>query len=971
LSGSKRAEDQIAQLNRAQAILTGIDRAIVHLPDRQKLLDQVCRIAVELGGFKLAWVGMIAADGSVQPIAQAGATGYLDGIRVTAGQGPEGCGPSGTAIRLNRPVVIEDADQDPRMSPWHDRLRQFGLRYTAVFPIQVAGNVVGSLQVYAPRPHFFDERELGLLTQMSQDVSFALTAIDHLAASKQAEAALHDANELNQQMLAGAKSGIIVYNRDLKCLICNPAMAKLIGKPAAEVLGDVPPDALSGMRACGVLGRLEQVLAGHPCPDAEILLQFPELDHPIWIFDTTSALHNAKGDIVGTMSIVRDITERKKAKAALHDANELSRQMITDSKDGIVVYSRDLKCLVWNPFMEKLMGKAAAEVIGKHPMEVFPILQADGVLKRLERLLAGDPCPDIEFPLHPPNSDRVVWISDTSTALRNAKGEVTGGMSIVRDITQRKLAEERIVQLSRVQAILAGIDRAIVHINDRQKLLDEVCRVAVAEGGFKLAWVGMVAPDGTVQPVARAGVTAYLEGLRVVIRDEPEGRGAVGRAIREGRQFVVEGADQVPLMAPWHDRLRKFGLRYVAAFPIRISGKIVGSFQVYAPHANFFDENEITLLTQVSNDISFALTAINDLAARKQAEDAMRRSEHNLANFFNEAPIGLVWLSPNGTILRTNQAQLDLLGCAAQDCLGHAFSEFCLDASQAAGLLERLAAKKTVQNFRLDMRSKDGAMRHMLLDADSFLADAVSFWKGNQFRYSAVFVRDITDRVMLEREVMQTGERESRRIAQDLHDGLGQLLAGTAHMAAALQKNLAVKSRPEGRQMNRILKAINEAIAQARDLSRGLHPVEPETNGLMVALQSLAVRIQSLFHVRCLFSCRRAVLIEDNTVATHLFRIAQEAVSNAIKHAKPRRIDIILTATPHRIHLAVRDNGAGMPARLRNKSGMGLRIMRHRAGIINGSLAIQKEPRGGTTILCTIPVPAPGLSKPPAPGRPK
>jgi PAS domain S-box-containing protein len=592
-------------------------------------------------------------------------------------------------------------------------------------------------------------------------------------------------------------------------------------------------------------------------------------------------------------------------------------------------------------------------------------------LKRLERLLAGDPCPDIEFPLHPPNSDRVVWISDTSTALRNAKGEVTGGMSIVRDITQRKLAEERIVQLSRVQAILAGIDRAIVHINDRQKLLDEVCRVAVAEGGFKLAWVGMVAPDGTVQPVARAGVTAYLEGLRVVIRDEPEGRGAVGRAIREGRQFVVEGADQVPLMAPWHDRLRKFGLRYVAAFPIRISGKIVGSFQVYAPHGNFFDENEITLLTQVSNDISFALTAINDLAARKQAEDAMRRSEHNLANFFNEAPIGLVWLSPNGTILRTNQAQLDLLGCAAQDCLGHAFSEFCLDASQAAGLLERLAAKKTVQNFRLDMRSKDGAMRHMLLDADSFLADAVSFWKGNQFRYSAVFVRDITDRVMLEREVMQTGERESRRIAQDLHDGLGQLLAGTAHMAAALQKNLAVKSRPEGRQMNRILKAINEAIAQARDLSRGLHPVEPETNGLMVALQSLAVRIQSLFHVRCLFSCRRAVLIEDNTVATHLFRIAQEAVSNAIKHAKPRRIDIILTATPHRIHLAVRDNGAGMPARLRNKSGMGLRIMRHRAGIINGSLAIQKEPRGGTTILCTIPVPAPGLSKPPAPGRPK
>ena len=139
----KRAEDRIAQLNRAQAILTGIDRAIVLIPDRQKLLDEVCRIAVEAGGFKLAWVGMIAPDGSVQPVAQAGATGYLDGIRVTTHNEPEGCGPSGTAIRLNRPVVIEEGDRDPCMAPWHGRLRQFGLRYVAAFPIRVGGKVAG------------------------------------------------------------------------------------------------------------------------------------------------------------------------------------------------------------------------------------------------------------------------------------------------------------------------------------------------------------------------------------------------------------------------------------------------------------------------------------------------------------------------------------------------------------------------------------------------------------------------------------------------------------------------------------------------------------------------------------------------------------------------------------------------------------------------------------------------------------
>ena len=146
------------------------------------------------------------------------------------------------------------------------------------------------------------------------------------------------------------------------------------------------------------------------------------------------------------------------------------------------------------------------------------------------------------------------------------------------DHNARKQAEERIAQLSRVQTILASIDRAIVHIHDRQKLLDEVCRVAVEKGGFKLAWIGMVAPDGSVQPVAKAGATGYLKGIRVVTHDVPEGRGPVGTAIRENRPVVIEDIDQDARMAPWHDRALRFGLHYVAAFPIRIADKVAGCF---------------------------------------------------------------------------------------------------------------------------------------------------------------------------------------------------------------------------------------------------------------------------------------------------------------------------------------------------------------------------------------------------------
>ena len=507
------------------------------------------------------------------------------------------------------------------------------------------------------------------------------------------------------------------------------------------------------------------------------------------------------------------------------------------------------------------------------------------------------------------------------------------------DITERKRAEQRIAQLNRVQAILGGIDHAIVHLSDRQQLLNEICRVAVEKGGFKLAWVGMVAPDGSVQPVAQAGATGYLEGIRVMAHGEPEGRGPVATAVRENRTVVIENIAGNADLGPRRNRALQFGLHYVAALPIRMAGKVAGAFSVYAPQADFFDENELGLLTQVSDDISFALTAMAGLAAREQAEAALRRSEHNLSNFFNQAPIGLVWLSASGTILRANQAQLNLLGYPAKDYLGHAFNEFSVDPAQGLELLKRLAAKETVRNFPMTCRRQDGTIRHALVDASSL-------WSDNQFQYSSIFLRDVTERLELEKEILHATEREQRRIAQDLHDGLGQLLAGTAYLTSALQKKLAAKSLPEAQESGRILEVINEAIAQERSLARGLYPVEPEPNGLMAALESLAGRTKKMFQVRCRFTCPQPVLILDNTLATHLFRIAQEAVTNAIKHGQAGRIELGLTRTPGGINLAIKDNGAGLPARPQKKPGMGLRIMRYRAGTIGGSLAMQKAAGG-------------------------
>lgn len=216
------------------------------------------------------------------------------------------------------------------------------------------------------------------------------------------------------------------------------------------------------------------------------------------------------------------------------------------------------------------------------------------------------------------------------------------------------------------------------------------------------------------------------------------------------------------------------------------------------------------------------------------------------------------------------------------------------------------------------------------------------------------FIRDITERKRLEQEVSAVSEREQRRIGQDLHDGLCQQLAGIEFMCEVLSEKVARRSKADAVAVADIGKLVRDSISQTRDLARGLCPVVLESEGLMAALQALAGSTTRMFRVDCSFHCHVPVLVRDHSTATHLFRIAQEAVSNAIRHGRAKQIKISLTRTPGRLSLAVRDDGQGIGAVHPGHRGMGLRIMEYRAGVIGGSFAVQREPEGGTSVVCTV-----------------
>ncbi len=216
---------------------------------------------------------------------------------------------------------------------------------------------------------------------------------------------------------------------------------------------------------------------------------------------------------------------------------------------------------------------------------------------------------------------------------------------------------------------------------------------------------------------------------------------------------------------------------------------------------------------------------------------------------------------------------------------------------------------------------------------------------------------DITEQKRLEKEVLQISEMEQRRIGQDLHDGICQHLAGIEMLSEVLGQNLAKKSKAQAAQAESIATHVRDVIGQTRSLARGLSPVVLESEGLMAALTELVAHTEKLFRVKCRFECPTPVYLHELIAATHLFRIAQEAVTNAVKHGKAKSIAITLETKLEKIILSVRDDGLGFSQNAGTTKGMGLRIMQYRAGMIGATLLFQRQSRGGTVVLCFLPMP--------------
>jgi len=253
------------------------------------------------------------------------------------------------------------------------------------------------------------------------------------------------------------------------------------------------------------------------------------------------------------------------------------------------------------------------------------------------------------------------------------------------------------------------------------------------------------------------------------------------------------------------------------------------------------------------------------------------------------------------------------------------------------------------KNFETVGRRKDGRIFHMEVDLSELVVEGCHLF--------AVVGRDISQRTELKKEVLAISWREQVRIGQDLHDTICQYLVGIQFMCSVLVERLAARDLPETPSVRRIAELTGQALSVTRRIAHGLFPVELKEDGLEVALKEWANLQEIQFDVTVLVSCPNRIPDINNETATHLFRIAQEATNNALKHGKATRVDIDLTVSDGTISLTVKDNGRGFLGSPGVQRGMGLNIMKYRATIIGGTLSIKKPAEGGTTVVCSLTIP--------------
>ncbi len=706
------AEQKIIKANRLYAFISQINQMIVRTTDEKTLFAEACHIAVNIGKFKMAWIGIIDEQTQkVVPLVYAGEErNYLTKIKIiSVNDVPEGRGPTGTAIRQGKYTICNDIENDPQMAPWKEAALERGYLSSMAIPIRKLGKVIGTFSFYASEKNFFDAEEMALLIQATSDVVFALEFFEKEALRKKAEEAVIQSEQRYHTLTEIAPVGIFHTDTNGYTTYVNPHWCQLSGLSSEEALGNGWLNAVYKDDKPLLIKGWQNAIIGKEISLSQYRFMRPD-GSIAWVIGKAIPERNAQSDIIGYVGTITDITELKKAEDLIVRGKILSETLINNLPGIFYLYDASGNFIRWNKNFEMVTGFNSQEISTMHPLDFYHVNEKQRIVNRIQTVFEKT-SPGIEVEIFTKNKNKVPYYIN----------------SVVIDYEGK-------------QCLLGmGFD-----LSERKKAVDEI---KIANERYEL--IGKAASDGLWDWNLEKN---HLWGNEM-----------------HQQLYGLTVADAVPNFEEWKQRIHPEDREQIIK---NFENKIDTEQNLFISEYRFYSENKgwiniyaRTFIERNKEGKPIRLIgSMMDITESKKAEEAIKASEEKYRVLVEEASEGIFISDSAGRFITVNVSACRIVQYTEEELLQMSVYDFFTDDDVKKRPLqfEDLRGGKTVVSERV-MERKDGHLNYLQITS-KLLSDG---------RLLSL-VRDITEQKKSHESIRLSNEKYNL-VAKATNDSIWEL----------------------------------------------------------------------------------------------------------------------------------------------------------------------------------------------------